>query len=301
MREARVFAPGHLTGLFQICDQASDPINKGARGAGISITRGTTTLVRVTPAEKTVFSIQINREIVEDAFVSEKVVRSYLPRLTEDQQIEVEHIIETPMTAGFGSSGGGALSLSLALNKALETGLNRVEAAQIAHVAEIECGTGLGSVFAADKGGFGVLYKAGAPGVGESKSYEGSSELQVIYLYYGPIPTKEALKNQELRRRINELGGAYVDELYRDLNPTRFLKYSRQFTEHLGLVTPKIRKVFNYMDPKATIFTMAMFGEVAFTVQQKELIGDLIDTLLEGNLGVKPVVTDIDTLGTVFI
>ena len=78
MREARVFAPGHLTGLFQICDQASDPINKGARGAGISITRGTTTLVRVTPAEKTVFSIQINREIVEDAFVSEKVVRSFL-------------------------------------------------------------------------------------------------------------------------------------------------------------------------------------------------------------------------------
>ena len=81
-----------------------------------------------------------------------------------------------PSVAGFGSSGGGALSLALALNEAADAGLTRVEAAQIAHVAEIECKTGLGSVFAAERGGFGILTKPGAPGIGEALSYPGARE-----------------------------------------------------------------------------------------------------------------------------
>jgi len=299
MRTARAFAPGHLTGLFQICVEPEDPILKGARGSGVSLTQGTYTTVNAEPSETPSHRVSINGEERGDAVISENVFSKYQLQLTEPHRIVVEHTIETPITAGFGSSGGGALSLSLALNKALGTGLTRVEAAQIAHVAEIECGTGLGSVFAADSGGFGVLYKPGAPGVGEGMLYEGSDELSVIYLHYGPIPTREALGDPELRRRINELGGSYVDELHRELNPERFMSYSRRFTDHVGLVTPRLRRVFDATDPEGYTFTMAMFGEVAFTLQRKEDVEPILGLLRDRVADAYPVVCGVDSGGAV--
>ncbi len=114
------------------------------------------------------------------------------------------------------------MSLAFALNEATGAGLTSVEAAQIAHVAEIECKTGLGSVFAAVRGGFGVLTKPGAPGIGEAVSYPDQKRLRVVYLYFGPIPTKEALSNPALRAKINEMGGRFVDELAQKPTPERF-------------------------------------------------------------------------------
>jgi pantoate kinase len=276
MRDAHVFAPGHLTGVFQICTDPENPLEKGARGAGVSLTEGKM-----------------------DALVSQNVVWRYLPRVREPVNITIKHTIDTPMTAGFGSSGGGALSLSLALNKALETGLSRVEAAQVAHVVEIECKTGLGSVFAANNGGFGVLYKPGAPGIGEGFIMEDTSGLDVIYLYFGPIRTKEALSNPELVARINQIGGSYVDALQMSLTRERFLKYSRMFTDHVGLATLNLRMVFDLMDPEGYTFTMAMFGEVAYTIQPREETLRVLE-LLEP-IECVPKVCGIDKHGTIFI
>jgi pantoate kinase len=299
MREAHVFAPGHLTGLFQICTDSENPLEKGARGAGVSLTEGVHTRIRVEEAEETSYNISINGKTKMDALVSENVVGRYLPRVNDPVNITIKHTIETPMTAGFGSSGGGALSLSLALNKALETGLSRVEAAQIAHVVEIECKTGLGSVFATNNGGFGVLYKPGAPGIGEGFTMEDASGLDVIYLYYGPIRTKEALNNTELVARINQIGGIYVDALHMSLTRERFLNYSRMFTDHVGLATPNLRKVFELMDPVGYTFTMAMFGEVAYTIQPREETSRVLE-LLEP-IDCEPKVCGIDKHGTIFI
>ena len=300
MRTATVFAPGHLTGLFQICDQSINPLEKGARGSGISIELGTTTRVVSKPARKTDCNIFINGRLADDAIVSENVVSHYMGQLDHPVSLNIAHKIETPIMAGFGSSGGGALSLSLALNHVLETGYDRIEAAQVAHVAEIECKTGLGSVYAAEVGGFGVLTEAGAPGIGESVSYNGSGDLRVIYVYYGSIPTKEALSDPELRRRINQMGGNFVDELTRELTPERFIRFSRQFTEHIGIVTPRLRRLFEHMDSEGYTFTMAMFGEVAFTVLPSECLEDVLISL-SSLRDSEPVVTRIDEKGTRFV
>jgi len=299
MNEVEAFAPGHLTGLFQIYDQPEDPLLKGARGSGVSITRGVHTRVSSEPSRRNVHTISINGEPTKSAVVSESVLSRYMPMLEEPRSITVEHRVETPITAGFGSSGGGALSLSLALNAALGTGLTRVKAAQIAHVAEIECRTGLGSVFAADRGGFGVLFRPGAPGVGEGKLYGRSEELGVVYVYYGHIETKEALGNPDLRHRINQIGGSYVDELFRELTPERFMAFSRRFTDHVGMATPQLRRLFSSMDAEGITFTMAMFGEVAFTLQTKDEARRAADLVKRKVRGAKPVVCDVDTCGAV--
>ena len=299
MPEAHVFAPGHLTGLFQICIDPDEPLNTGARGSGISLSEGVHTRVKVEPARRSSHSIYINGEEMIDAYVSETVLSKYLSMIHDPFDIQINHAIETPITAGFGSSGGGAISLSLALNKAMEAGLSRIEAAQLAHVSEIECKTGLGSVFAADQGGFGVLYRPGAPGIGAGAFMEDPSGLEVVYLYFGPIHTKEALSNPELIAKINQIGGSYVDELHSNLTQERFLKYARQFTDHIGLATPDVKKVFDLMDPEGYTFTMAMFGDVAYTVQPKEEIDRILGLL--GPIDCEPKVCGIDRNGTIFI
>lgn len=296
MGRATAFAPGHLTGLFQICDQSADPLQRGARGSGISLDLGVYTTVAAKPAAATSWTVKINGEQTMGAFVSENVLNKF-KGLIKPQELVVEHGVETPSIAGFGSSGGGALSLALAINEAADAGLTRIEAARIAHVAEIECKTGLGSVFAAERGGFGILTKPGAPGVGEALSYPGASRLRVVYLYYGPIPTKEALSNPALRTRINELGGKSVDELASHPEAERFMRLSRAFTEHVGLVTPRLRAVFDAMDAEGYTFTMAMFGEVAFAIMER---GRALEAaaLLECRFpGSEPVVVGIDEAG----
>ncbi len=293
MASATAFAPGHLTGLFQICDQSSDPLQKGARGSGVSLDLGVYTTVTTKPAQSTSWTIKINGKET-DAFVSENVLTKFKPKI-KPQALKVEHVVETPSIAGFGSSGGGALSLALAINEAAGVGLTRIEAAQIAHVAEIECKTGLGSVFAAERGGFGILTKPGAPGIGDAKSYPGAAKLRVVYAYYGPIPTKEALGNPALRAKINELGGKSVDELSTKTEPVRFMRLSRAFTEHVGLITPRLRSVFDAMDRQGITLTMAMFGEVAFAVMEKEKALEAA-AMLE-RLDAEPVVVGIDDSG----
>jgi len=296
MRTASAYAPGHLTGLFQICDQSPDLLQKGSRGSGVSLDIGVYTKVTSEPAKKTNWAIKINGEQTNGAFVSENVLNKFIKSI-KPQAISVEHFVETPMVAGFGSSGGGALSLALALNEATGAGWSRIEASNTAHIAEIECGTGLGSVFAAERGGFGVLIKPGAPGIGDSISYPNSRDLRVVYLHFGSISTKEALANLVLRAKINDLGGRFVDELQRQPTTERFMRFSREFAEHVGLVTPKLRSLFEKMDSAGYTFTMAMFGEVAFSVMPKEKALEAAALLEKAVPGYEVVVVGVDREG----
>jgi pantoate kinase len=209
----------------------------------------------------------------------------------------VEHELEIPLGAGFGSSGGGVLALALALNEALNLGLSTVEAAQVAHEAEIECRTGLGSVFAALEGGFGALIKPGGPGIGEAIRYDRSEELAVVYLHFGPIPTKDALADEGLRRRINELGGRFVDEISGDLSPSVFMELSRRFTDHVGIATPRLRYVLDEASREGIPCTMAMFGEVAFSLVEREEAGRLAEFLSGAAPGHEVVIAHIDERG----
>jgi len=296
MGTASAFAPGHLTGLFQICDQPGDPLLKGARGSGVSLDLGVHTTVRAEDAKSTDWSVKINGKVIE-APVSEAVLSKFKRHLPGPMSITVEHTVETPMMAGFGASGGGALSLALTLNKATEAGLTRLEAARIAHIAEIECRTGLGSVFAAERGGFGILTEPGAPGIGKSLTYPDQERLRVAYLYYAPISTKEALSDLALRAKINELGGSFVEELMADPRPELFVTLSRRFTEHVGLVTPRLRSLLDATDRAGFTFTMAMFGETAFTVVEKDRAEEAALAAEKAAPGYEAVVVGVDTEG----
>jgi pantoate kinase len=77
------------------------------------------------------------------------------------------------------------------------------------------------------------------------------------------------------------------------------MSYSRRFTEHLGLVTPRLRRVFDATDPEGYTFTMAMFGEVAFTLQHKKDVEPILGLLRERVADAYPVVCSVDSGGTI--
>lgn len=277
MKEFTAFSPGHITGLFQICDEAKDPLLKGSRGAGVSITRGVVTKVHIERAPKTSFEIRINGNGVESANVSECVINTLLPVARGNHRIMVDHNINVPIGSGFGSSGAGALSLALALNEAFRLGLSRVEAAQVAHIAEVRCKTGLGTVIAETFGGLEIREKPGAPGIGEIKQIPIDDDYVVACLKFGPMSTKEALTDERLRQQINNLGGKLVDELIARPKPANFMNFSRSFAEGVGLISERTRKVLEEADSRGLACSMTMFGECLFSLVRRDTVKELLE------------------------
>ncbi len=266
LKKVSAFSPGHITGFFQIVDDEEDPLLIGSRGAGVSINRGVKTTVEIHPNKKTKTNIRINQQTDVPAPVSEHVLAQMLSCVDRAYLVNVEHEVALPIGCGFGTSGAAALSLSFAINEALELGLTKIEAAQIAHIAEVDCKTGLGTVIAEFAGGIEIRVTPGGPGYGLVETLPNSEDYSVICLPFGPIPTPTALSDPEAQKRINEKGGFLTDELR--VNPTvkKLLKFSRHFAEHINIITPRVQQVLMATDEEEITCSTAIFGENVFTI-----------------------------------
>ncbi len=262
------------------------------------MTQGVKTTVRVDPAYENSNTIKINGKATNEAVVSENVLGKILDHVEQPYEVHIEHIVSAPLGAGFGSSGGGAISLAVSLNEAMEAGLTFLEAAQIAHISEIECKTGLGTVFAAIDGGFGVLVNAGGPGFGEGLFYENPENLSVVYLHFGPMDTRRALSDSEIRGRINSLGGKYVDIIKEDLRPDLFMELAGKFTDYVNIKTPRLSKILDDAKVESIPCAMAMFGEVAFSLVYREEAEDVAAFYKSETPYGRVDTVDIDDIGT---
>ena len=229
----------------------------------------------VEKSANTSVKIIMNGDVTNSALVSEHVVNAFLSQVEEGYEVLVEHDVEVPIGCGFGSSGAGALSLALALNKVLNLNLSRLEAAQIAHIAEVECKTGLGTVIAETFGGLEIRVKPGGPGVGEIKPIPNSDDYVVAHLNFGPIYTRGILTDEVFRQRINEYGGKLIDELVRDPTTHNFIEFSRKFAEHIGLISKRLRAVFQETDSAGLKCSMAMLGETVFSVVKRDRVEEI--------------------------
>lgn len=274
--EAASFSPAHITGFFQIFDRPRNPLFRGSRGAGISLTKGVKTTVRLRKSPRGGVKIKINSRTKETSQVSSSVVDAFLSIAGENYRIEIEHEIGVPIGCGLGSSGAGALGLALALNEALELKLSKIEAAQVAHIAEIKCKTGLGTVIAELSGGLEIRVNPGAPGIGEVKPIKVYGDYAVVCLPFGPISTKKALTDPKLRRLINKHGGKLVDELVAKPSVDKFLELSRSFAEDTMLITDRVRKVLTDADSHGFASSMAIFGETAFSLVKRNEVKELL-------------------------
>jgi pantoate kinase len=299
MEQAAAFAPCHITGMFEIFDQPADVLGVGSKGAGVSLDLGAKTSVKVEKCSKRRLRITINKRNAESAQVSRHVVEAFSSRFNEVTKsgITVEHEIETPIGAGFGTSGAAALSLALALNEALGVGMSRIEAAKIAHVAEVECRTGLGTVTAETFGGLEIRTKPGAPGIGEITQLPFPNNAIVACHFFGPLSTPRFLSDTETCSRINKFGGESINKLLRTPTIDNFMMLSRQFAENVGLITRRVRDVLNAADDAGVVCSMPMFGESAFTITDDDSMGSVLQIFRETGPSGQTVVSKINCEG----
>ena len=299
MEKVRAFSPGHITGFFQICDEAKNPLERGSRGAGVSVSKGVTTTVEANPAEHPMIRIVINGDPNVSAPVSESIITRFLDHEPKQHfDIRVNHEVELPIGSGFGTSGAGALSLALALNEVFELGFSKVETAQYAHIVEVEHRTGLGTVIAEFFGGIEIRSAAGGPGFGKVEILPASDEYKVVCLPFGPIPTPIHLNNPTSRRRINEQGGLLTDALRGSPTVANFLEYSRHFAEHIGIITDRVRAVLKDADDRGFTCSTAIFGENIFSLVLPEDVQELVTIFQSHQIPENEVlVMDIDCKG----
>ena len=265
------FSPGHVTGMFSPADSdQTDIMNKGSTGAGFSISNGVTTTAKAFEAKTKGYSITIDDIQVQKAPVSSYVAEYYLNLIDKPIFLQIIHTTEIPIGFGLGSSGAAALSLSYALNNSLKIGLTCVQAAQVAHCADVACKTGLGTVAALYAGGYEIRLKPGAPGKGLTLRKDLDGYIATI-LCISPLSTKAILSNRlmnmsnknfcssELLNRLNSMD---------DING--FLDASFNFASALGLTSGICNGPIKALKSEGYKCSIALFGETVFTIVRRE-------------------------------
>ncbi len=256
---ARAFSPTGISSFFEICDRTSEGIliadqeQIGARGGGFALDKGVTTEVSLAKAKENQVDVLINETLWQEADTTKTVVETLLEKVTETFRVTVRHHVEVPIGAGFGTSAAGALGTALALSKALDLNLTYNQLGRIAHVAEVKCRTGLGTVGPLMYGGCGLTLEPGAPGYASLDQIPVSPDHRIIAGTFRPYPTKEMLSSQEKRGIINECGRKTLEKILADPSLGNFMRACKEFAVGIGLVTERVQKLMELAEKAGAI------------------------------------------------
>lgn len=285
MRTVRAYAPAHITGFFEICDSAKNPLEMGSRGAGVCLSLGVETSVFLEESTKKKVEVEVNGKKTSSFRVTEAVVNSLLDLASRDHNysVLVRHKIDVPISAGYGTSGAGALSTALALTKALKLPLTFTEISAIAHRSEIEHKTGLGDVISQSFGGIVIRIRPGAPGIGVVDKIPTDPNLCVLSIALRQIETKKLLADNWLRRKINEMGRIALRRLLEEPTVEKFLEVSEWFSGKVWCVDKNVLDIIKFLKKKVGLkYVIAKKGLIFSVVNksEKKLLIERISTLI---------------------
>ena len=253
-----VFVPGHITGFFTIEDH-DITLMKGSCGAGFLMSRG----VRTTISDSDELEIDVNQG---DSTVIDEVLK--IMEIGTD--FKVTQDIQLPIGAGFGTSAASALSLTLALNEFLDLGYSTELCGQIAHMAEVNLGAGLGDVIAQTGYGLVLRVEPGAPGIGKIKSFE--HDVFIAWKTFGAIETSSVIQNPRHHQVISDVGLKYLEYFEEKPSLKNFLDFSNRFSNETKLMSDEVKNLVDYFNSRHDILgsSMGMLGNTVFAFAQNE-------------------------------
>lgn len=284
---SKAYSPGHITGFYSSPEgirESQDTKFQGSLGAGFSLDRGITSTVRVFPSAEKKYEIKLNGFSDYDLKVSKYVTEHYLSMMRKSIFLSIDHVSDLPIGFGLGSSGSAALSLSYALNDALGTQFSEIQAAQIAHNADIHCNTGRGTVIAEFVGGLEIRVGIGGPGVGRVIKTELSKEWYAVILCIEPIETKFYLSdkfNSIKRKALNLLGDRMTRLLEKNNTVENFLGLSFDFASKFELTNGLCRGALNQLKSEGVVSSVALFGHTLFTLVKSDSLKRVCTILRE--------------------
>ncbi|MCL2549993.1 MAG: pantothenate kinase [Methanimicrococcus sp.] len=271
------FSPGHITGFFQIFNH-TDPHMKGSLGGGLVLNQGIRSTVTPFLGEgETTVHLNGRKKAADFSDESANAVLTAVSELSKvafDKynspfHFKIEESGVLPVGSGFGLSAAGALSAAYAINSALNLGFSSSQLTEIAHLAEVINGSGLGDVAGESVGGLAVREKPGGPLRGKFYSLPLSKiELQkkVYCLVLGELSTKSVITDEPSIRRINEFGGIALSSFLKMPNLESFMRESLYFTKNVGLLSPKAEKAISQISESGGMAAQAMLGDTVFAV-----------------------------------
>lgn len=169
-----------------------------------------------------------------------------------------------PLAYGFGVSGASALATAFALNDFLKLSYKPSQLVGIAHVAEVENRTGLGSVATQSTGGFLLKVKPGIPTQVKHLPFIGRKLFATVI---NRIETPSILNNTHVLTRVNGQAQKALESISRQLPVTlaEILDTAHVFAQNSGLLTQKAARVIDVIRSDGGHASMAMIGEVVLS------------------------------------
>ena len=260
-----VFVPGHITGFFTI-ENHEVSLKNGSCGAGFLLSSG----VRTTVESSDALIVEVNQG-------DDTVVNEVLRILDLEENFKITQDIQLPIGAGFGTSAASALSLTMALNDFFDMGYSKDLCGQIAHMAEINLGGGLGDVIGQTGHGLVLRTRPGAPGIGEIESFE--SDIYIAWRTFGPIDTPSVIQDTQFKKTISKAGLKYLEMFKKDPSITNFLDFSNKFASETGLMSDDVKRMVDCFNRQDGILgsSMAMLGNTAFAFSYDNRIFEKMD------------------------
>jgi pantoate kinase len=247
---AKAFAPAAISSFFGIHDsQNGKPIadleKVGAIGGGFGLEKGVLTKVTAKEAEKNSVNVFINSKPAAEAKTTKNVIETLLAKTSAKYAVTVEHHIEVPIGMGFGTSAGGALTAGLALTKALALPLTYNQIGKIAHVAEIQCQTGLGTVSSLTfSGGCVLVVEPGAPGICRIDRIPITPDFMIVAGFFqSNTPKKLVFSSIEKKQEINQYGKKTLEAIIAEPSLENFLECCWEFSQKAGFATESTRQL----------------------------------------------------------
>jgi pantoate kinase len=303
-KTARAFAPAAISSFFEIHDTEDgkpivDLLKVGARGGGFGLQKGVLTKVIVKEAESPSVQVFINSKPAVEAKTTRKMVENLLFGFTEKYEVTVEHSIEVPVGTGFGTSAGGALTAGLALKEALDLPLTYNQIGKIAHISEIQCGTGLGAVSSLTfTGGCVLVVEPGAPGICQLDRIPITPNYMVVAGFFEPRMPKLVLDNPERKQVINRYGKKTLEAILAKPTLSNFLDRCWEFSENAGFATPRVRRLVKLAKNAGAVgAAQNMLGEAVHALVLEENAGRVAEAFKQVLPSEKVIVSKIDFQG----
>ncbi len=274
MIKAKAFAPAAISSFFEICDtQDGKPIKDleqiGARGGGFGLEKGVHTQITIEEAKKNRIEVFINSKIAPEAKTTRHVIEALLAKVTEKYAVRVDHQIDVPIGSGFGTSAGGALTAGLALGEALELPLTYNQIGKIAHVAEIQFQTGLGTVSSLTfSGGCVLVVEPGAPGICQIDRIPVKPDYLVVAGFFkSNVPKKPVLSSSQRKQEINRFGKKTMESILLEPSLKNFLECCWEFSQKVGFATENTRQLVRLAKKAGAVgAAQNMIGEAVHAV-----------------------------------
>jgi pantoate kinase len=231
------YSPAHITAFFTI-HHGDTPVKTGSTGAGICLDGGVSTSVTVEPSERMALTVFANGSPLD----SPTCMSLFRNMTSGEKPISATAKQDSlfPVNYGYGLSAASALSLGLALNRAMGLGFTRDQVGVHAHMAEVENMTGLGDVSAELAGGIELRDKPGAPGFGRAVRLSGGEGMAVISTPVMSFPTRTMITEKGYVDRINRHGRDALAAFSARMDLEDLMLISRHFWESVGLMNSEM-------------------------------------------------------------